>query len=99
LAAEALSPAAAVGIAGPLAGILFVLAACVPFYVNAGTYAASAVLIGLVAGTYRASRAAADGDANPRSARRVRQELAEGFRWLAGQPDPASASALSEAPR
>jgi MFS family permease len=80
-------------IAGPLAGFLFVLAACVPFYVNAGTYAASAVLIGLVAGTYRASRAAADGDANSRSARRVRQELAEGFRWLVGQPDPASASA------
>ena len=72
-------------IAGPLAGFLFVLAACVPFYVNAGTYAASAVLIGLVAGTYRASRAPADGDANPRPARRVRQELAEGFRWLAGQ--------------
>lgn len=72
-------------IAGPLGGFLFVLAACVPFYVNAGTYAASAVLVGLVAGTYRASRPAADSDGRQRQPRRVRQELAEGFRWLAGQ--------------
>jgi MFS family permease len=72
-------------IAGPLGGFLFVLAACVPFYVNAGTYAASAVLIGLVAGTYRVSRPQADGDDRARQPRRVRRELAEGFRWLAGQ--------------
>ena len=71
-------------IAGPLGGFLFVLAACVPFYVNAGTYAASAVLVGLVAGTYRAACPATGGDDQAR-ARRVRQELAEGFRWLAGQ--------------
>ena len=72
-------------IAGPLGGFLFVLAACVPFYVNAGTYAASAVLVGMVAGTYRAARSPAGGDDRPRRPRRVRQELAEGFRWLAGQ--------------
>ena len=72
-------------IAGPLGGFLFVLAACVPFYVNAGTYAASAVLVGLLAGTYRAVRPAAAGDDQARPARRVRRELAEGFRWLAGQ--------------
>jgi MFS family permease len=72
-------------IAGPLGGFLFVLAACVPFYVNAGTYAASAVLVGLIAGTYRASRPVADGDDSRRQAHQVRQELAEGFRWLAGQ--------------
>ena len=78
-------------IAGPLGGFLFVLAACVPFYVNAGTYAASAVLVGLVAGTYRAARPAGGGDrtggGDPArgEAGRIRQELAEGFRWLAGQ--------------
>jgi MFS family permease len=72
-------------IAGPLGGFLFVLAACVPFYVNAGTYAASAVLVGLVAGTYWAASPATVGDDQARPARRVRQELAEGFRWLAGQ--------------
>jgi MFS family permease len=77
-------------IAGPLGGFLFVLAACVPFYVNAGTYAASAVLVGLVAGTYRAARPAGGGDQTGDGdqtwpGRRVRQELAEGFRWLAGQ--------------
>src|SRR6202050_3771909 len=42
-------------IAGPLAGFLITVAACVPFFGNAGTYAASAVLVGLVAGTYRAA--------------------------------------------
>jgi MFS family permease len=70
-------------VAGPLAGFLFTVAACVPFFVNAGTYAASAALVGLVAGTYRASsRADPDGEAG---LRRVRGELAEGFRWLIHQ--------------
>ena len=66
-------------IAGPLGGFLFVLAASVPFFVNTGTYAASAVFTGLVAGTYRTRLAAGGGP------RRVRAELAEGFRWLARQ--------------
>jgi len=39
----------------------------------------------MVAGTYRASRPPGDGDERARRPRRVRQELAEGFRWLAGQ--------------
>jgi MFS family permease len=69
-------------IAGPLAGFLFVLAAWVPFFVNTGTYAASAVLVGLVAGTYRALHPAADGEGRPST---IRAELAEGFRWLAHQ--------------
>jgi len=69
-------------IAGPLAGFLFVLAAWVPFFVNTGTYAASAVLVSLVAGTYRALHPAADGEARPST---IRAELAEGFRWLAHQ--------------
>jgi MFS family permease len=70
-------------IAGPLGGFLFVISACVPFFVNAGTYAASAVLVGLVTGTYRASRASAGGGSGPAGS--VRAELAEGFRWLARQ--------------
>jgi MFS family permease len=70
-------------VAGPLAGLLFTVAASVPFFVNAGTYAASAALVGLVAGTYRAtSRQDPDGEAG---LRRVRGELAEGFRWLIHQ--------------
>ena len=71
-------------IAGPLGGFLFVLAAWVPFGVNAGTYAVSAVLIGLVAGTYRAAPRPA-GDRGSRPAHPIRAELAEGFRWLAHQ--------------
>ncbi len=72
-------------IAGPLGGFLFVVSACVPFFVNAGTYAASAVLVGLVAGTYRASRTSATAGSGPRRAGAISAELAEGFRWLAGQ--------------
>jgi MFS family permease len=77
-------------LAGPLAGFLFAVAAWIPFFVNAGTYLASAVLIGLVAGTYRSSpRAAATlGPGEPAAARglrSVRAEIAEGFRWLMGQ--------------
>jgi len=68
-------------IAGPLGGFLFVLAAALPFVVNAGTYAVSAVLVSLVAGTYRASsRVSAAAER-----RSVRAELAEGFRWLVRQ--------------
>ena len=74
-------------IAGPLAGFLFTVAACAPFFVNAGTYAASAVLVGLVAGVYRAAVPAAgrpSADGGPRPGR-IRAELAEGFRWLIHQ--------------
>ncbi|HVX42424.1 MAG TPA: MFS transporter [Mycobacteriales bacterium] len=66
-------------IAGPLGGLLFVVTASLPFFVNAGTYAASAVLIALVAGSYRA---APDAPQPPRS---VRGDVAEGFRWLMKQ--------------
>ena len=69
-------------VAGPLAGFLFVVAASIPFLVNAFTYAASAVLIGLVAGVYRPSPELPD---EPRRPRSVRAEVAEGFRWLARQ--------------
>jgi MFS family permease len=69
-------------VAGPLGGFLFVVAASIPFWVNTGTYAASAVLIALVAGVYRAAPAAAAG---PLPRRSVRREVAEGFRWLRDQ--------------
>ncbi|MEU8265172.1 MFS transporter [Micromonospora sp. NPDC048999] len=65
-------------VAGPLGGFLFVVAAAIPFGVNAGTYALSAVLVGLVAGTYR-------GSPEPGERRSVRAEVAEGFRWLLSQ--------------
>ncbi|MGW5671148.1 MFS transporter [Micromonospora sp. NPDC003776] len=65
-------------VAGPLGGFLFLVAAAIPFAVNAGTYALSAVLVGLLAGTYR-------GGAVPGARRSVRAEVAEGFRWLLSQ--------------
>lgn len=40
-------------LAGPLGGLLFVLAESLPFLVNAGTYALSALLVALIAGSYR----------------------------------------------
>ena len=80
-------------IAGPVGGFLFVVAASIPFFANAGTYAASAILIGLVSGTYRVTRPgqAPSPDAvdlRARGARRprgVRAEVAEGLRWLLKQ--------------
>ena len=63
-------------LAGPIGGFLFAAAACLPFFVNAGTYAASAALLGLVGGNYRV-------EAKP-GKRSVRAEVVEGFRWLMG---------------
>jgi MFS family permease len=73
-------------VAGPLGGFLFVLAASVPFFADAGTYAASAILIGLVGGSYRATRLA-DSPAAPAADRRtgVWGEVGEGLRWLLRQ--------------
>ncbi|MCZ7437411.1 MFS transporter [Micromonospora sp. WMMC241] len=65
-------------VAGPLGGFLFVLAAAAPFALNAGTYALSAVLVGLLAGTYR-------GEGPRPGPRSARAEIAEGFRWLLSQ--------------
>lgn len=67
-------------IAGPLGGFLFVVAASIPFFANAGTYAASAVLVSLVGGTYRVTR---PDNAGHRT--RVRAEVTEGLRWLLRQ--------------
>ena len=79
-------------IAGPLGGFLFVVAASIPFFANAGTYAASAVLLGLVGGSYRATRPgqapSPDAPGRPRwraGGPRVRAEVAEGLRWLLKQ--------------
>jgi predicted MFS family arabinose efflux permease len=73
-------------IAGPLGGFMFVVAASIPFFANAGTYAASAVLVGLVGGTYRATRPGpAAGRAGGAGGAGVRAEVAEGLRWLLRQ--------------
>ena len=76
-------------VAGPLGGFLFLLAASIPFFVNAGTYAASAILIGMVAGRYRAEPrdTGAGGGDGAEGGRRssVRADIGEGFRWLMGQ--------------
>jgi MFS family permease len=71
-------------VAGPLGGFLFAVAVSLPFLANAITYAVSAVLIGLVAGSYRPqnARAAAAGAGRVRS---VWADVGEGFSWLLGQ--------------
>jgi MFS family permease len=45
-------------IAGPVGGFLFTLAAAVPFLLDAGSFLAGAVLLALLPGTFRATRAA-----------------------------------------
>ncbi|HXL90133.1 MAG TPA: MFS transporter [Streptosporangiaceae bacterium] len=73
-------------VAGPLGGYLFVVSASVPFFVNTGTYAVSAVLVGLVAGTYRAaSHSASGGTGGGQVQPPIRTQLVEGLRWLAHQ--------------
>jgi len=84
-------------IAGPLGALLFVVAVSIPFWANSGTYAVSAVLITMVAGSYRAApKAVADevpmvsdeaGDAagRPHPIRAVWAEMAKGFVWLRRQ--------------
>lgn len=72
-------------IAGPLGGLLFAVATSIPFFANAGTYAASAVLVGLLAGSFRASPGTPDDGSRARGARVVLGQVAEGFRWLVRQ--------------
>jgi MFS family permease len=66
-------------IAAPLGGFLFALSPSAPFFADAGTYLVSAVVIGIMGGTYR-FRPPEGPEPLPR--RRVRAELAEGFGWL-----------------
>ncbi|MBF9067221.1 MFS transporter [Streptacidiphilus fuscans] len=77
-------------LSGPLGGLLFAVTAGLPFLVNTGTYAASALLIAMVAGSFRpeASSANADGDADTvadKGRRSVWRDMAKGFRWLMRQ--------------
>jgi MFS family permease len=82
-------------VAGPLGGFLFAVAPSLPFIVNAATYAASAILVGLIGGAFRAAVAThrRPGDAeigdpvgtvtSPRPS--VWAEMISGLRWLARQ--------------
>jgi MFS family permease len=67
-------------VAAPLGGLLFVLAASSPFVANAATYAASAVLLFLIAGSYRVT--AVNPSRSAGAVRSLRDEIVEGFRWL-----------------
>lgn len=58
-------------IAGPLGGFLFAVAVSIPFLVNAGTYAVSAVMIALVPGTYKVVRSHGAGTGSGSDARAV----------------------------
>ena len=84
-------------LSGPLAGLLFAVAAGLPFLVNTGTYAVSAVLIAALAGSFRSqpegtsdatsgAQTGAETGAGTGAARRsMWADIAEGFRWLLRQ--------------
>ena len=79
-------------IAGPLGGFLFIVAASIPFFANAGTYAASAILVSLIGGTYRATRPGVSSSSSSADAADpsgegtgVWTEVADGLRWLLRQ--------------
>jgi MFS family permease len=71
-------------LAGPLGGLLFVIAAGLPFLANAGTFAASALLIAWIAGSYRPERAESSRP-QTRAVRSLWADAAEGFRFLMKQ--------------
>ena len=60
----------------PLGGVLFAAAAAVPFLLDAGTFAAAAVLVAAMRGRFRVERPE---EAPPTT---LRSEIAEGVRWL-----------------
>jgi MFS family permease len=59
----------------PIGGLLIAVAFALPFFVDAGTFAFSAVGLMLIVGTYRSERA-------PSGRVAWRTEIAEGVRWL-----------------
>ena len=61
----------------PLGGFLLAVAFALPFLVDAGTFAVSAAMVALLAGTFRAQSKGA-----PRARPSFGAELREGFRWL-----------------
>jgi MFS family permease len=71
-------------LAGPLGALLFTVAASLPFLANAMSYAASALFVALIPGTFRAQPKAEPGAVRaPR--RSIRSDVASGLRWLMGQ--------------
>lgn len=62
----------------PLGGFLIAVAIAVPFGVDAVTFGVSALLIGLISGTFRTAPEAGA----PAERRPMRAEIAEGLQWL-----------------
>ena len=70
----------------PLGGVLFAVAASVPFWIDSGSFLISALLIATLAGSFRPAPApgtALGPDGRP-ARRSLRAEIAEGVRWLKG---------------
>ena len=64
--------------APPLGGFLFAVAASVPFFLDAGSFAAAAVLVLLMRGKFRVDHS----ERTPPTT--LREEISEGLRWLWG---------------
>jgi predicted MFS family arabinose efflux permease len=70
-----------------MGGFLYAVTPSLPFIVNAGTYAASAVLVGLIGGSFRARSAAARSHTTGTHRRpaSVWSDMISGLRWLVRQ--------------
>jgi len=64
----------------PLGGLLFAAAAATPFLLDGASFLAAAVLVALIPGSFRPARAAVASDTPV--VRQVRDDIAEGLRWL-----------------
>lgn len=73
--------------AGPLGGFLYAVTPSLPFIANAGTYAASAILVCLIGGSFRARSAATRSHttATHEPPASVWSDMISGLRWLVRQ--------------
>ncbi len=60
----------------PIGGLLFVAAASVPFFVDAGAFVLAAVLLATIPGSFRSEREVAHGQGA------MRREIGDGIKWL-----------------
>ncbi|MBS2535595.1 MFS transporter [Catenulispora sp. NF23] len=73
-------------IAGPLGAFLFVAAASIPFWANSGTYAVSAILITMIAGSYRVTPKASESESAAAAAAAAAVTVAVAEPGQAGEP-------------
>jgi MFS family permease len=66
----------------PLGGVLFAVAASVPFWLDSASFLVAALLVATIAGTYRPERPPGPASGDQATKRTLRRDIAEGVGWL-----------------